>query len=101
MPTAEPPLDLALRLFRAAAPGVTGVVLASADGHPVAHDLATQSRAGWAAHAAVALHHGSTGAAPLARAEDGASVFVPSDDGLLLVVFVPQTTTLPADPLAA
>jgi len=69
-----------VQLFRAVMPGVRGVVLATPDGRPLAHDLAHDpaplAASAWAQHQAL----GSV----------GASTMVAGADGLYLVVFLSQ-----------
>lgn len=74
MPVTTSPFHHALPLFRSAMPGVSGVVLASPEGAPLAHDLDTGADA--AARLAVDMRTA------------GASVIVPGDAGAVLVVFV-------------
>lgn len=85
--SAAMPLDRVLPHFRAALPGVAGVVLATPQGHALAHDMPLDDARALAAQA-VALHRVATGGAPLADATKGASIFVPSDLGVMLVVFM-------------
>lgn len=73
----------ALSLFRAVLPGVAGVVLASPDGQPIAHDVgcdATDLAAQGLAQHKVTNFHGSV---------PGASTFVTSGRSVYLVVFLP------------
>lgn len=84
---ASMPLDRALPFFRAVAPTAAGVVLASAGGAALASDLRAADAEAFAARAA-ALHVESRGRAPLASRLDGASIFVPSPEGPVLVVFL-------------
>ena len=85
--SAAMPLDRVLPYFRAAMPGVAGVVLATPQGHALAHDMPAPDARALAAQA-IALHRVATGGAPLADATKGASIFVPSDVGVMLVVFM-------------
>lgn len=73
----------ALALFRAVLPGVAGVVLASQEGEPIAHDVgcdATGLAAQGLAQHKVTNFHGSV---------PGASTFVTSGRSVYLVVFLP------------
>lgn len=85
--TSAMPLDRVLPYFRSVMPGVSGVVLASARGEALAHDLETAD-AGRLATQAVQLHVEARGCAPLERASDGTSIFVPHEAGVVLVVFL-------------
>lgn len=80
-PSTFPPQDHVLQLFRSVMPGVKGVVLSSSEGQPLAHDV--EGDAHELARAGLALHrqHGPA---------HGASALVPSNDGLVLVVFLPD-----------
>lgn len=87
------PFDHVLPYFRAVMPGVAGVVLASATGAPLAHDLRDQDAARLARDA-VDLHAQACGCAPLSDVANGASIFVPHREDVVLVVFM-QATTAP------
>lgn len=81
-----------LELFRAVMPGVRGVVLATPEGRPVAHDLPHDPSP--LAAAAIAQHH--------AAGDVGASTMVHHADGLYLVVFLSQQQAMALRaPLAA
>lgn len=84
-----PMLDHALTLFRATMPGVAGVVLASARGDALAHDLDAPTRASELAASATRLHVG------------GQSVLVPDGSGMVLVVFLDESQTLIPPTVAA
>ena len=83
LPTLPSEPLVALQLFRAVMPGVSGVVLASEEGHPLAHDVGVDAQ-GLAAQG-LAQHkvHNFHGAVP------GASTFVSSGRSIYLVVFLP------------
>ena len=91
--SASVPLERVLPYFRAVMPGVAGVVLASSRGDPLAHDL--HEGADLVAHTAVDLHHQACGRAPLEDATKGASIFVPHDGGVVLVVFMDAADATP------
>lgn len=89
------PLEAVLPYFRSVVPGVAGVVMASADGHALAGDVGADAEA--VAQRAVGLHREASGRAPLEDAALGASVFVPCETGVVLVVFVEAATPAAAD----
>lgn len=90
-------LDHVLPYFRAVMPGAHGVVLSTAHGQALAHDM-DEAVDGIAA-AAVRLHADACGCAPLTDAAHGASVLVPHRGGVVLVVFVPGQPALPSAPV--
>lgn len=81
-PTA--PLDATLRLFHAAVPMASGVVLASLDGVVLAHDLPAHADA----HAATGEAARERMAVLATSRASPASAFVQTPAGLALVVFM-------------
>ena len=78
-----------LQLFRSVMPGVAGVVLASQEGEPLAHDVGCDAPVlaaqGLAQHKVTNFH----GSIP------GASTFVTSGSSVYLVVFLPPDLAAP------
>jgi hypothetical protein len=88
-----PPFDHVLPYFRAVMPGATGVVLSTARGEPLAHDLDGEVRG--LTEAAVRLHYEACGCAPLDDLAHGSSILVPHRGGVVLVVFLPPQVAVP------
>lgn len=97
--TAESTSEVALilRLFRAAVPCARGVVIATDDGFPIAHDLPQGFDPVEAARHAVADR---SRAASVSTGGTPASAFVDTPSGLALVVFLARDVTAHAGGLA-
>lgn len=83
-----------LKLFRASVGSRGGVVLATADGTPVAHDLPLGTDAADAARTAARERARVLASARRAHAPEPASAFVDTPSGRALVVFVESDLVL-------